>query len=453
MNNLYNEQQEILSTPEKEKPELTFESYIPDDFLYAPEPDMWFRYSITDPVTGGPLLDSTTNLYATDFIAYSVEYEGEYYWTYNVYREEVPGLEPEEDSLYMIDTYTPANSKILFPQSFEGAWNVNVESFERDLHDGDLSVTMSVQTEYPHLVIDSFDFDTGEYTVSEAPPYDLYLNETIYVFANNELVFEFYSYKEYLFYEILFPFEIKYDESRKGKHEFTFDVDYSLFEDEDLELRFESYKTPEYSHPDIDDEYVLVDSINQTERFVIPTNQETDFNISFEGTSLNKTVSIPYSWESGENNKWENFTFNKLFSNSYKYPTTTKDLIEVSYDSGDTSVFPENQLTSEATIKLDDGREFNLPIKKRYDGDKVVFYIDENMYYDYEQEKVFIGTSDGKFENEKGIVMPWDEVISGEIIFTFKVQSYKDYTFNFILEISDTNKLRGDNAKYEIEEI
>lgn len=439
---------------EEVTPILSFESYVPDDFIYAPEPDIWYRYSITDPITGGPIVDPSTNLYATDFIAYSVEYEGEYYWTYNVYREEVDGSDPLEGSEELIDKYAPAESKILLPQSMGDTWNIEIESMERDLESGDIEVGVSFQTTYPFIEIANYDLNTKEYDVIKSPSYDIGIKENYYIYANDELISDGSLFKEYLFYDIVsvFPPEVEFDEESTKKHEVKFDIDYSLIDDKELELKIVSKKIPNYVYP-LEGDYVLVDSTQQVERFVLPTNQDSLYNVSFDGTTTNETISIPYSWDGGENNKWEQFRFEKLFENTYKYPTTTKDLLMVSYTDGYTNEFPDNEIKTDLSIEIEDYPIETLPLKKRYDGDHLIFYVDENMYYDYQNEEIIIGESNGKFENEKGLVLPWDKITNGNLNISFSVKTYKEYTFNVQMKIGNLNKLRGDGGKYEIEEV
>ncbi len=455
MNYIKNEKQiEYNEMPEAKDPVLSFESYVPDDFLYAPEPDIWYRYSISDPVTGGYIIDPTTNLYATDFIAYSVEYEDEFYWTYNVYREEVPGLEPKEGCEDLIDTYAPAETMMLLPQSMGNSWDVKIESYERDLNTGDLDIVASYKTEYPTLVIENFDYVTHDYNVVERPPFDIYVDEGVYVYVNDEMVAHEYLYYSHLFYKIisLYPNEYEYDDSRKERHEAKLHVDYSLIEDDNLDLKIIFEKHPYYYEADGDDSYLIADSTRQTERFVIPTNQDSTYNVNFEGTALNETISVPYSWEDTDN-KWEDFKFEKLFENVYEFPTTTKDLLKVTYSDGYTNTLPDNSIDSTATINIDEYPISEVEVKKRYEGDSVIFYIDEPMYYDYENEEVTQGTSSEKFENEKGLVMSWDKITEGEIEFTFSMTTYKTYTFNVSLRMGNSHKLRGDGGMYEIEEV
>lgn len=434
-------------------PLIEFDSYIPDDFLHAPAPDMWYTYSVTDPVTGEYLFDPTANLLATDFIAYSVEYEGEYYWTYNVYYEEVEGVTPAPGKEDLIGTYSPINNKMLLPQSMGESWDINVESVERDLSSGDVNVGMTIQTTFPTITISDFDLETGDYTVEERPSYYLGINEVFFVYANNNLILNQPLSLDYLFYDVtnLLPPELTFVEERKGVYDFNINVDYSLIQDDELELKIVSKKAPKYIKPH--DEYYIADSAEQVERFVIPTDQDSIYNVTFNGTDMNKTISIPYYWE-GEEKKWERFTFEKQFDNYYKYPTTTKDLLRVSYTDGVNNSFPDNEITSTLKIDIANYPIDEIELKKRYEGNDVIFYVDENMYYDYESETVVKGISeDGKFTNEKGIVLSWDEILNGELKFTFTATTYKDYTFNASLKIGNTNKLRGDDGKYEIEEV
>lgn len=448
------EQQNINSKEQKEYlPILEFDSYIPDDFLHAPTSDIWFSYHIKDPITGEDLIDPTTNLQASNFVAYSVEYNGEYYWTYNVYYEEVDGLTPTPGSEDLIDKFSPVKSKIFLPQSMGESWNINVESVERNLSNGDIDLGLTIQTTYPTLMIDDYNINTGEYSVVERPSYDIDINENFYIYANNNLIFEQGLTLEYLFYELtsMFPPEISFIEERKGVYDFELNIDYSLIQDDELELKIISEKTPSYI--EVNDEYLLADSADQTERFVIPTNQESFYNITFNGSSMNKTISIPYYWE-GVEKKWESFTFDKLFENYYKYPTTTKDLLRVSYSDGVNTTFPDNEISSTLKINIENYPVKEMQLKKRYEGNDVIFYVDDDMHYDYENEVVVNGVSDNeKFTNEKGIVLSWDEVLNGEIEFTFTATTYKEYMFDVKLKIGNTNKLRGNGGLYEIEEI
>ncbi len=435
-------------------PEVTFDSYVPDDFIYAPEPDMWFRYSVKDPITGEPIRDPENGLYATDFIGYSVEYGDECYWTYNVYRESLYGDEAKAGDEWMDGIYSPGESKAVLPQSFLGYWNFEIESLERDVENGDIEMTMSIQTLYTTIEITDYGTGNHDYVVEELPPIDLYINEAILIYVNGELLSSEFYFKEYLFYEIVSfnPFEMRFVEERKDKLFFSIDLDYETFGEQDLEVLFltePTRKQVDSNSSGVD--YLMPDSAIQQERKFVPISDNNNYEVSF-GTGLQNEILIPYLWN-GEYEKWEVITFEKLFTNKYKYPTTTKDLLKISYTDGYTNDFPESELESEALISIDGKDDIVIPISKRYEDDGVIIYTNQVMYYDYIEKTIKLGTSNGEFEDEQGIVMPWDEVVNGTIEFDFKIKTYKEYNFNITLKISDENKLRGKDGKYEIVEV
>ncbi len=431
-------------------PILEYDTVAPDDFVHAPAPDLYFKYSITDPITGEPLIDSETNLASTDFIAYSVEYEGEYCWTYNVYREEVEGLTTDYPEL--VNTWAPANAQNQFPQSYEQTWDFWVESYERDLDNGDLRFTCDIQTTYPTVRM-NYDFDTGEYVVEEKPPFNVALSENIELYINDKYYGEVAPRMSNMFYTFNSDtFTFDYNERMKEPFEFTFTLDEDELGDEDIELQINSIK---YLDDDISQsgDYNISRATDQTEQVVLSTDQTTMYNLQFENENSSKEVSIPYSWYLGQPIKYETFTFEKLFTNKYEYPTTTTDLLKVSYDNEVTNTFPQTDTEFIATVDIEGYPQTDFKVKKRFEGNDAILYIDEQMYYDYDEQQVKVGTSGGKYIDETGLILPWDDIVSGTITFTMVVHSYQDYTFNFNLQIGNSKKLRGDDGKYEVREV
>lgn len=434
-------------------PEVEFYSYVPDDLMYAPAPDLWFKYSIKDPLTGGPLLDQRTNLVATDFIAYSVEYEGEYYWTYNVYMEEVDGYEPIKPEF--ANKWSPADSMNQFPQSFLNTWDVNIESYERNLNNGDLTVLTSFQTTYPFLSLD-YDLNTNTYEVYESPSYGITGMDEARLRVNGNSIKYYKPNRYYLFYDTTYFPEliVEYNEHAKEKHYFEFVVPNEEINNEDVEIKFTDTKILN-RNPSIGNEDTanLLNYKPQIQKALIPINDNNAYNIKFNTSSNIKEVKIPYFWLNGEPNKYETFKFEKLFKNSYDYPTTTKDLLKVTYKADEEKLFPDIIESTSATVNIDGYPKDEFVLKKKYQNNSIIFYIDEQMYYDYENENVELGYSSDGFINENGLVLPWDDKVSGTINFSFESETYQKYNFNIELKIGNENYLRGSNGKYEIVEV
>ncbi len=438
-------------------PEIYFLDPPPSNFLHAEDEGLYFRYEIRDPVTGGYMYDENTGLYSTNYLAYSIEYEGDYYWTYNVYREV---LDSEDYSDKWVDKWLPANSIEQFPQTYFHAWDVGIEEIERNPSTGDLKVWLSEESLYTPFVLTSFDYETGDYEVELDPP-KLDMREDIQIKLNDKIIMNGES--EYferdlnnLFWdpgETAASSDDIFTMEHANKHTQLFNLENEYINGEDTIITVSYYpKSDNKPSPDSDYKYEI--RTDESSDLLIPTGKSREYDITFSDDLDSKKIYIPTHWVGGEVTEMSEFKFDKLFANKYIYPDViTRDLISMEYGDGITNVFPMNGMSLYATLYMDGYDKVDLKIDKRLEGGIGVVYIDEITYYDYQNEKVVFGTSNGTYEDCQGLVLPWDEVSNGKIELTVITNTYDDYKFNFELKIGSANKLRGPGGKYEIRRI
>ncbi len=463
--------------------EVEFDGYVPDDFIHAPAPDLFFEYRIIDPVTGGPVIDPTSHLVAARTVGYSVEYEGEYYWTYNVYSEVAPGIEPLYTST--IDKWSQVNTALLLPCTHLGDIDIGITGLDTDLYYGDVEVEGYIKSNVSTIGIKDYDPETGDYTVVKRPPIFVGFGKHTNLFANDEYVapedIEFWleipEEDEYedertisirrllLFYEANFNpvdgWDFKPYPSAEGRLYFRFTLDSEIINGENTDLEFKVYEKLPYTTKSVDiseestwnGEYIWTHGEDRSYRLMIPTGENTTFKFSFDNIDKPKVVDVPYYWTEDGSMKSEKFTFEKEFENEYIYPDkVTKDLLRVNYSSGTVTDIPDNTVDASAKITLSNGFEYNLPINKRYEDNDLIVYIDQDMYYNYDEEKVMLGEST-KYKVEDGIVLPWDSITKGKIEFHMTISTYRDYDFYFEMDIGNSKVLRGDEGKYQVMEV
>lgn len=429
-------------------PTLTFEDYVPDDFVYAPDEGLVFHYSIKDP-TGAYFPDLATATLVTDLIGYSIEVDGEYYWTYLAYRDTYDGDWPylNNPDMDLVGKYSQVMMKGLYPQSWGSLWDFGIDGISRDIVTGEVTLIGHVRTNFtPYGVW--FDGETGEYKKGLRDNGCLFWWEDDKIIVNGEI-------QEHVdktdFDSIFYDKEGNYKENALDNHNFEITIPKEQsYDDILIEFVNERYYT-DIMVPWMPG-YIISSGLDQYEKIIIPSDQETFFDVNFN-SSPEQTIKVPYEYFMGEPTKYEEFTFYKLFEDSYKYPTTTTDLMTLSYTNGFTFNPPTLENTFVTANLQINGFEFDdIKIKHRIEENKIIFYVDESMYYDQDEEMVVLGMSSDDI-NENGIVLPWDSNSNGTLTFSIELETHQHYTFNIEMKIGSDNALRGEGGKFEVEEI
>ncbi len=436
-------------------PEIKYSSVPPDDFLYADYEGQYFFYELIDPETGTYLYDYDTNTFIQKGIGYSVEYNGEYYWTYSLFRI------PPESGGYdqsVANVWAPATSVEQFPATYDLSWKVEIDELIRDVEDGGLTMIISEESQYPPIQINSFNEETHEYTLGKQEA-RIDLEEKVYVTINDKVFGDSgYYYRELddLYYDegdSPAASDDVFTTDHAVKHEVRFDLEEEYIDGEDVTIEI-LYDPIDKTYSSFDDSHKIKYRNKQSVEFILPTGEERVYDISFSDDLEERNISIPTHWENGEITETTNFTFEKLFNNSYRYPdTATTDLLKLKFDNGTLNTFPISNLNAVASIQMENYPFDEFEVKSRMDGNDVILYTDKTMYYDYINQSIEAGSSNGEFEDVQGLILPWDSTAHGYIYLTLFVNTYDDYQFNFELEIGNDNKLRGDNGKYEIERL
>ncbi len=466
-------------------PNIEFLDYMPDDFVKAPAPDLIFHYAITTP-DGEYLWDQSYLTPTVDFIGYSIEDDGEYYWTYST-KSIVPNFgeikdwhasdwnQPWEMPFYDGEYYLPIVHEYLLPQTYLGKWKFTIESIERNLINNDIDFIFRVDNNYPkHNII--VNPKTGERTIINKPSPYFTLFESDSIIVDGETIEEKpYFLDPEMFYDaddITGDLAFKPNKDNYGEFEYTLshekvgekiNIEFISKYSEGVqdwrrygESSYEDEVYGEYDWYEPDDkDYLIINEADQITKVEIDPSVNTTYNINFINDN-SKQIKVPYAMYMGSPSKSEVFTFTKLFENSYEYPTTTTDLLRLDYTDGANTSIAHMDDGINATYSINNVRGNVLPIKKRKEGNSIIFYVDEAMYYDKDNEAVILGEAandENDYINEKGIVLPWDEPSSGTIEFTVNLNTYQDYTFNFELKIGSKNPLRGKDGKYEVKEI
>ncbi len=449
--NFNNPNKEYVDNMQKvitESPVIKFESYVPDDFVYAPQAGLYFIYTITSPTTGENMSSFDFEEEIEYYMGYSIAGDdGNNYWTYNYY------IESE-------GTWYPAMYPYQLPQTYFEPYDVKLQKVYRDTSNGNINIDIKIKTNYPEYSF-LFNEDSGKYEIFDLPPFFMDGDNSIEFWVNDEEYEGNISINEFndlintelLLYDAYLSFpnvEVVKKEKMFDWSKISLEVGWDQYLGKTFDVRYEISRNQSLTTT-VGGE-ILNPVKNQEGIFSIPKIGVDDYYLRFDG-SLVEEVDIPYLWNDGEIVSSERITFKKLFDNSYKYPETTKDLLEISYTDGLNTALPSNEISTKAKVKINDYDEYEINIKKRYDGNKLIIYSDEPMYYDYINEEVKIGNSSGAFLQEQGVVLPWDESSIGEISFEFYINSKSPRTFHLKLPIGSTNKLRGINGKYQIVEV
>lgn len=463
---------------------------IPDNFFYAEDENLMFEYNVKDPYTGENVRIEIEDddeegvfhtFYVTDFLGYSIEFEGEYYWTYSVHYSETP----EDTEFDGTNTYwtTSDMEEWMVPTSVYGYWDLDVAEYESNLYDDGGTAKLNFQVQAPFLRVKEFYISDGEivdYKISRKPPtyytiddsFKIYINDvqvpTSRLKINNEWVTE----SELTLYNSV---GIAGDEISNIDGETFIPADPDLMAVKEIEIeltqeeiengaeiRVESTPSQNKFYTQIQNGDYTYDQYRETDKKVwLSYEVENSYDVDFRN-STTEVITIPYHWKDGEEYEFEKFTFNKLFENKYEYPQTTKDLLSIEYSKGSKTNLevPDMNTKVEATLNIDDQDPIDLNVKYKL-GDstninEVLFYIDETSYYDYENQELVIGESQGKYDDKDGLMLPWDTIVTGTI--DFEIQTYDEegevkYTFDTSLPIGNEKELRGVGGKYTIEEM
>ncbi len=450
---------------------LEFDDYVPDDFVYAPAPDMYFEYYVKDPFGGDYVVDTFTGLYVERFMAYSVEYEGEYYWTYNVYEDYLP-----DDIIYSLwwwyapwlpelyaGHWMPAMDSIAFPQTYySNLYNVGISEVATDVETGDLDVELYTEPNMPTVAMYDYDMDTGDYKVAKIPP----------IYVPGETHYSIYLEGDYLDDARLDHSGIFYD-ADLDLHTYELDFSYkpewqsrsytsikipkeNIDGNVELELNVKYIKNKMFESAttfyDDNHNYVHLKPDDKTYRCNLPIGDNVTYKLSFDSEGRVPIVNVPYVWDELGNTIDETFTFTKLFTNEFEYPDQPiTELLRIEYTDNASDRIIEGILDSNATIRIS-GKEYEIPIKQRYDDGDIIIYTDQHMYYDYENEQVKIGEST-KYEVQEGIILPWDKSVNGTIEFHIELNTFRNLDFYFEMPFGNEKVLRGDDGKYQIMEV
>ncbi len=438
------------------QPIVEFESYIPNDFVYAPAPGMSFKYSIKSP-SGHNIFDDTKGLEIDDYLAYSVVGEdGKYYWTYNVHYSDFgtpnPGYEDYQGS------WIPAYSQFYYPQTYIEPMVFDLKSAQRGLETQTIIMDVYFRSNYPPLNIYPSPVGSDNYLIDNNYPYFINLLSSSVLDVNDWMLGNYHWEADWLgtmFYKLVIEEETKSIVMKPidffyGDNIIHIRVPKEEHGGEKFKLTLET--NYEFQYQNTTDGEMLVTPEHVNYDLIVPLGEYSYYSMNFDDDNLVSEVKIPYAYnDSGLKN--EVYTFEKMFPNSYDYPTTTKDLLQISYSDGYSDELPLIDIPDTATLKINGYPETEINIIERIKDNKLIISVEESMFYDYEKEEVVFGLSSGKFENEVGIVIPWDEKVSGTIEFDIVSNTKVPRTFNFKLEIGSNNILRGPGGKYEIKEV
>ncbi len=430
-------------------PNLEFESYIPDDFFYAPDEGLSFKYMITSPLNGDYIDDINYGGTVIDYMAYSIEKDGKYYWTYNVY--EVPNSETPPENMSLMNKWLPAMWYWQLPQSYQsgGEWDFWIDSALRNPNNGSLDISIGYKTNYPIYAI--VGNTSNIYNV-----HPLFITPDIYAEISGDYIkSNMFLFKDstnfQLFYKMKFSGGSIYLEEifdYDGQNKIDINIPWSVYEGNKVNLAIKISKDNRIYNIEGEDNIVWPND-EITYQLSIPGVYDVEYDVYFDKDEVVK-IEIPYSYSDGEYVGNETYSFQQLFDSKYKYPTTTRDLLKVDYEGMGTNIIPSYLTSPKAKVKINNYPEFEVNLKTRLESDSLIIYSDQEMFYDYDNESIVLGISSGKYENENGIVLPWDQISSGTITFTFETESLSTNTFNIKLNIGNTNKLRGVGGKYEV---
>ena len=179
------------------------------------------------------------------------------------------------------------------------------------------------------------------------------------------------------------------------------------------------------------------------------TSRKSSYNINFKESTTEKIVN-PIGWVN-KKMVYETLTFTKMFSDSYKSPLTTNNLIYLDYKDDLNNYQWTLDQHIDATLNLkgyEDNQKINLDLDDLNVKNKYTYNTQDKFYYDEEKEKVYKGENQ-KYLNEEGIVLPWDfENNNGNLYFDLNIKTYQEYTIHFKLKIGNEFPLRGKKGRY-----
>ncbi len=449
---------------EKYDPVLRYEDYIPDDFLIAPGPNLEYTYYITDPIYNELLYDLKYDL-APDALRARSEYiDNQYRWIYEAHwsfpMEWLGG--PDNEYLDLLDTWSTPTSQELYPQTVSGEWDFDIVGAKRDLITGGVTLKIKIESNYPSYG-NWYNKETGKTELSFTPNPELRNTQFLSLYINDDTT-PLYTYNM--------------QEHRPDNFLF-FKKEGENFWDQEL-VYVPEWNQPKYIEVEIPPEmsydplYVNVSAIEQkkeitgpgphvndvdvyrrpntSENFIIPLKQQNNFEVNFINSDT-CTISVPYEIRDGVVTKKEEFKFKKLF-NQYKYPTTTRDIFSLEYSKGSGPEIPAHFNNEyKAKVDINGVNTSEVTIKTRVEGGRLIFSIDDHMYYNTDKKVVEKGITNEGYLNEEGLVLPWDYSSKGTIKFEVELQTHQTYTFDVNMSVGSERPLRGKGGEFQFVEV
>ncbi len=415
---------------------------IPDSLFYAPEPGLEYTYQVVG--EDGINIDYSAYVSSVELKAKSYEYNGEYYWAYLQKVQYYDWVEPEDREYE--DVWVSTDRQFFNLAFQEYRYIGGVDSIEKNIDDQSTKVTFYFQPIItPFTVIENKE---GETTIIDEPS-EMRIDEHLSLKIDGEEVY----HKTFIHFQSNDPdpdYNITYSDMRYIDAVIPVDN-----ENQYTEFVIESTAGQVLSSYGIDEYYNYWPLNDWKRNYIANFENDSDVNVSFDDT-LSSKYYIPYKY-GPDGMKYEEYSFTKMYSNKYDYPTTTQELMTLEYTDGEYETELVLPREIEAKISIDNYEDENITIKtKKIDNErnKYMFYIDDEMYFDQYSGIVKDGrNNDGNNFTETGLVLPWDSSNEGIISFDFSLDTYQTNDFHVELRIGNKNPLRGSGGKFEIEEI
>lgn len=448
----------------KYDPILRYEDFIPDDFLIAPGPNLEYTYYITDPIYNEFLYDIKYDLVPDALRARSVLIDNQYKWIYEAHWSSPMEWLGGSDNEYLdlLDTWSTPTSQELYPQTISGEWDFDIVGAKRNLITGAVELEIKIESNYPSYG-NWYNEETGKTEISFTPNPEFRNTQLLSLYLNGNAT-PLYTYDmmehrpdNFLFFEkqgdnflnqklVYVP---EWNEPKYVKVEIPPEMSYDpLYVNVSAIEQKEEITGPGLNVDDVD----VNRRPDTSENFIIPLKQQNNFDVNFINSDI-CTVSIPYEIRNGVVTKEEEFKFTKLF-NQYKYPNTTRDLFSLEYSKGSGPEIP-NYFNNgyKAKVNINGVNANEVSIKTRVEGKRLIFSVDENMYYDTDNSVVEKGITNEGYLNEEGLVLPWDYPSKGTVQFKVEIQTSQTYTFNINMSIGSDKPLRGKGGEFQFVEV
>lgn len=379
----------------------TFVGNLPEDLVYATGENLHFDYFVYD--DNGNNVRPNFDFYAD---SYKIENTNDYVWSYF--------FEYNEETYHTPGKYVPGYQ--------DNRVHFKINNISRNIQSDSMLIDLDIVYRplfYP-------DYIEGYGWIMQTV-YD-FDNQLIDIYINDELYEEFELDVDYYGNENIenFQFEISGD---------------VVFDNIDMVINTTTNNDKDYHGEVINEQFLIQSDINEF------------LDIDFNDTQKYEIIRpISYDYVNKEY-EYEYLTLSKLFPNTYKYPTTTKNLMTMKYWNDVENLELSIPNSIEAEITSDFYNVENIEIKTNYDStnNEWMFYIDESFYYDELNQEIVSGKSNF-YLNENGLVLPWDKSSKNSIYFELNTKGYTPYNFRINLSFANQFSLRGKNGKYEIKE-